>query len=295
MFVDAIAQVEMFTRPLRSIMRLHGHNKIVPGSATLFFVNDQGCAVTCKHVAELVVNANTMQQQYRNFQVELRALANDVHQAARQKKLEARYQFKPETAIQIKNNFTNCVEQPQEIKIDMHPTQDLAVLRFVGYTKKHYTGHAVFLRDSSRLRPGRSLCRLGYPFQEFSDFRYNAEMDDIEFTATGQNQAVSFPIDGMVTRLLGADLNSVVGLEMSTPGLRGQSGGPLFDTRGLIAGMQSATRHLHLGFDIENLEVLVNGRRTQVSNYPFLNVGLCVHGEVIKTFLRDLGIQYHEV
>ncbi len=294
MFVDAISKVETFTRPLRSIIRLYGHDKIVPGSATLFFVNDAGCAVTCKHVAELIVNANAIQQHYRNFQVELRALPNDVHRAERLARLEEKYKFRPETAIQVKNNFTNCIDQFREIKIDLHPTEDLAVMRFIGYTKTHYTGHAVFLRDAAGLRPGRSLCRLGYPFPEFSDFRYNPDFDDIEFTAEGNNQTVSFPIDGMVTRLVGANAQSVTGLEMSTPGLRGQSGGPLFDSRGLIAGMQSATRHLHLGFDIENLEVLVNGRRTQVSNYPFLNVGLCVHGEVIKTFLRSLGIRYHE-
>jgi Trypsin-like peptidase domain len=294
MFADAIAQVETFTRPLRSIMRLYGHDKIVPGSATLFFVNDAGVAVTCKHVAELVMNANAIQQHYRNFQVELRALPQDVHRAGRLVTLEEKYKFRPETAIQVKNNFTNCVEQPAEIKIDLHPTQDLAVLRFLGHRRTHYTGHAVFLRDSARLRPGRSLCRLGYPFPEFSDYRYNPDLDDIEFIAEGRNQAVSFPIDGMVTRLLGADAHSVTGLEMSTPGLRGQSGGPLFDSRGLIAGMQTATRHLHLGFDIENMEVLVNGRRTQVSNYPFLNVGLCVHADIIKAFLRELDVVYHE-
>jgi hypothetical protein len=34
-------------------------------------------------------------------------------------------------------------------------------------------------------------------------------------------------------------------LEMSTLGLMGQSGGPLFDTEGKICGMQFATNHLH--------------------------------------------------
>ena len=81
---------------------------------------------------------------------------------------------------------------------------------------------------------------------------------------------------------------------MSTPGLRGQSGGPLFDTTGLIYGMQSATSHLHLGFDIEDHEVLVNGRKRRVSNYPFLNVGRCVHVDVIKAFLREKGVTFYE-
>jgi len=33
----------------------------------------------------------------------------------------------------------------------------------------------------------------------------------------------------MVTRFLGDPTQGIYGVEMSTPGLRGQSGGPLFD------------------------------------------------------------------
>jgi len=41
----------------------------------------------------------------------------------------------------------------------------------------------------------------------------------------------------------------IMGIELSTPGLRGQSGGPLFNSEGIICGMQSSTNHLHLGFE----------------------------------------------
>lgn len=156
-----------------------------------------------------------------------------------------------------------------------------------------YRSYATFLRDTSKVKPGRSLCRLGYPFPEFTNYRYNPDNDDIEWTMEGRVSSPRFPIDGIVTRLL-SDSSGIMGIEMSTPGLRGQSGGPLFDTNGVIYGMQSATRHLHLGFDIEDREVLVNGRRSRVSNYPFLNVGQCVHVDVIKSFLRERGVTYYE-
>jgi hypothetical protein len=37
-------------------------------------------------------------------------------------------------------------------------------------------------------------------------------------------------------------------IETSTPGLRGQSGGPLFDVDGKVWGIQSRTNHYDLGF-----------------------------------------------
>ena len=196
--------------------------------------------------------------------------------------------------IRVRNMFMNCVDQFTELKVDLHPTQDLALIRFIGYNRLLYKGHATFLRDSSRARPGRSLCRLGYPFPEFTNYHFNKPNNDIEWIAEGRDTTPKFPIDGIITRLLSDDGINVTGIEMSTPGLRGQSGGPLFDINGLVYGMQSETRHLHLGFDIEGRDVMVNGRKARVSNYPFLNVGSCIHVDVIKQFLRDRNVAFSE-
>ncbi|MDP5139278.1 MAG: serine protease, partial [Spirosomaceae bacterium] len=83
-----------------------------------------------------------------------------------------------------------------------------------------------------------------------------------------------------------------VSIEMSTPGLRGQSGGPLFDTNGQIYGMQFLTSHYHLGFDMQEKEVMINGVPTNISNYPFLHVGWCVHVDRIREFLDEKKIKY---
>ena len=293
MFVDAIDRVDAFTRPLHSIVRLYGHDEIVPGTATLFFVNQEGCAITCKHVADLIIQTDTIYQNYRNFQGARRDILREKNAAQLITQLESKFKLSADTIIRVRNNFISCVDQFQKLNVDVHPTQDLALLRFEGYNRILYRSHATFLGDSSLVRPGRSLCRLGYPFPEFTNFRYNPAVDEIEWTTTGRNTSPRFPIDGIVTRLL-SENNGITGIEMSTPGLRGQSGGPLFDTRGVVYGMQSATRHLHLGFDIEDREVLVNGRKSRVSNYPFLNVGQCVHVDVIKAFLRERGVSFFE-
>lgn len=295
MFVEAIDRVDPFTRPIHSIIRLYGHGEIVPGSATLFFVNEEACAVTCKHVAELITKSESIYQNYTQFLAERGTHLRDKNLPQHVKRLEDKYQLKAESLIRVRNTFVNCVDVYKELKIDLHPTQDLAILRFKGYNRPLYQSYATFLRDTGRVKSGRSLCRLGYPFPEFTNFRYNKDTDDIEWTTEGRMNSPRFPIDGIVTRLMSdASGTDVTGIEMSTPGLRGQSGGPLFDTNGLVFGMQSATRHLHLGFDIEDRDVLVNNRKTRVSNYPFLNVGQCVHADVIKKFLRDHGVKYYE-
>lgn len=50
MFVNAIQKVSGFTRAIHSISRNFGSTKIERGAATLFFVNQDGWALTCKHV-----------------------------------------------------------------------------------------------------------------------------------------------------------------------------------------------------------------------------------------------------
>ncbi|HAO46861.1 MAG TPA: trypsin-like peptidase domain-containing protein [Ferruginibacter sp.] len=293
MFQEAIEKVLQFTRPLHSISRTYG-GLLLPGSSTFFFVNGNGVAITCKHVAEMIPAAESINQHFAKFKSELRALPNDNKYKRNVQGLELKYKYLPETSIQLKNNFLNCFDQIREITCHAHPTLDLAILEFKGFNKIFYSSHARFIKDSSRIKQGMSLCRIGYPFPEFSNFRHNPDTDDIEWTNTGNPNSPSFPIDGIVTRFVASNPADVTGIEMSTPGLRGQSGGPLFDSHGIVYGMQFATNHLHLGFDLKDHEIISNGKRTKVSNNPFLHVGICVHADKIKEFLKEKNISFTE-
>lgn len=293
MFVEAIESVDQFTRPIHFILRYYTGSDIVPGTATLFFVNEDGFAVTCRHVARQILYANSVYENYMKFSGELRRFEKDPGFQTQRQLLESKYKINSETPIRILFNFINCVSTYKSLSIHLHPTQDLAVIQFRDFESIQYQGHAVFLKDSKMIKQGRYLCRLGYPFPEFTNYRYNKEINDIEWVKSGRVNTPSFPIDGIVTRHIG-EKNEVTGIEMSTPGLRGQSGGPLFDPNGIVYGMQSSTRHLHLGFDQVNREVITEGHRKRVSNYPFLNVGNCVHVDVIKQFLRDNKISFYE-
>lgn len=81
-------------------------------------------------------------------------------------------------------------------------------------------------------------------------------------------------------------------VELSTPGLRGQSGGPLFDKDGLVYGMQSCTISLPLGFDQENREINVKGVKKKVNDYSFIHLGRCVTVELLKEFMDANGVKY---
>jgi len=97
----------------------------------------------------------------------------------------------------------------------------------------------------------------------------------------------------MLTRHLVDDNGQLIGFEMSTPGLRGQSGGPAFDVDGKVWGMQSVTGHLDLDFDVDQ-EVIRNGLKKRVKDSAFLHVGHCIHVNVMKSFMQEHGIQYQE-
>ncbi len=262
MFITAIEEIQRFTRPIHTIVRYYGNDFVTPGTGTIFFVNDQGIAVTCRHIAQNIINTNPINERYSLIKKEKNTLGTKIDGKYRKQlaALEAKYGLiNQETVIQIKNTVMNSFDSITTIECIPHPTLDLAILKFNGFSKILYTSHATFLKNSDNVKQGKYLCRYGFPFPEFNNFQYDPVKDDIEYITTGAVGTPAFPIDGIITRHLG-DGNQIFGIEMSTPGLKGQSGGPLFDTNGFVYGMQYATNHLHLGFDMTNREIMNEGK-----------------------------------
>jgi hypothetical protein len=294
MFVDAIEDVSRFTRAIQFISRNYNEKTVTGGAATLFFVNEFACAVTCKHVIDLIGNRTTINQNYANFKQEKAQLKHDSSYKKALKQLEEKYKYNAETIVQLNERFLDCTADAElRFRWINHPKYDLSIIIFEQFRQPLYQSYARFLKDGSSLKQGKSLCRLGYPFPEFTNFEYNEQTDDIAWTNKGIIGTPRFPIDGMLTRHL-VDEGTLFGVELSTPGLRGQSGGPLFDRNGLVCGMQSKTNALHLGFDMMNAEHNINGKTVKVNNQPFLHVGHCIHSDIIKSFLVQNGIKFYE-
>ena len=177
--------------------------------------------------------------------------------------------------------------------ITKHSKLDVAIIKFHSFDKLLCEQFPVFPKDTSGLVPGLSLCRLGYPFAEFTNYTYNKGTDSIEWTTTGKSTTPRFPIDGMVTRRLLDDSGAVTGFEISTPGLRGQSGGPAFDVEGRIWGMQSKTGHLDMDFDVD-LQVMRAGVPKRIQESTVLHVGHCIHVDVLKAFMKENNVGFDE-
>ena len=279
MFTDAVKKVSRFTRPIMFISRSYKSEQVIPGAATMFFVNDKGTALTTRHVAEEILQAEKINQRYGEFrQAQMQTAGSPKDHKAGLRKLEKDFGYRNGTRVNLKVRFLGAVTPIRKFTIHLHPEYDLAILQFEDFESLNYVPDDIaLLEDESYLSPGRSLCRLGYPFPEFSNFTYDKATDQIHWT--DQDPIIpSFPIDGIMTRRLGDANGRVYGIEMSTPGLRGQSGGPLFDTEGRICGLQFATHHLPLGFDPDGTAKL--------------HVGMCVGLPVIKAFLDGYGIPY---
>ena len=262
MFVKAIENISRFVRPICFVERL-SNDELVSGTATIFFVNDEGVAITCKHVINTLINFDKLKN----------------------KKLE-----NPEIKDVIVS-FHNCYEVINSLQYILHPIYDLAIIKFNGIGKL-YDGHCKFLKEDIDIKQGRSLCRLGYAFPEFTNYKVDSE-DRLVFTDQGNKNVPLFPIDGIITRFVKDD-NQVYGIEMSTPGFNGQSGAPLFDVNGNIYGMQSLTKHYHLGFDIINQEFNLRGNKKIINECQFINLGQCLHMGIIKDFLKQNNISFDE-
>lgn len=292
MFADAIEAAGRFTRPIHFLTRSWDNPAITPGSATLFFVNEHGTAVTCRHVAELLVNADNINRNYQQFRNESVRIPQGNGYEVSFQALRTRYNYQSGSIFQVKSTFLDCVDTISGFITHLHPVYDLAIIQLQGFRQIRYDQVARFPGQSKAIRQGDMLCRLGFPFPEFTNFRYVQSNDDMEWTSAGIIASPRFPIEGMVTRFIG-DTRGIHGIELSTPGLRGQSGGPLFDANGTVFGMQSSTKHLHLGFDMLNQQVLINNLPSQVSSHPFLHLGQCVHAAVIMSFLDKHRVQYY--
>jgi hypothetical protein len=100
-----------------------------------------------------------------------------------------------------------------------------------------------------------------------------------------------FPIEGIYTRNVfkgqSADGLEILFLETSSPGLKGQSGGPIFDRDGVVYAIQSQNLTIPLGF---TGTVMINGKGVEESQ--FLNLGIGVHPKTLETLLIRHGISY---
>ncbi len=287
MFMNAVETVRDAIRPMHVIRRRFGDNAILPDIATLFFVNENGYAITTKRVSSVLKAAAQVEQLYQTYLVKRSQLAHDEGYRFAEKRLEKDLKLTQDSLIQIRYSFMGCAKGNVRVACTPHPKYDLALLHFTTDGEYLYKGHVTFSADAPK--QGQSVARLGFPMPEFKNFRFNDAKDSIEFTDVGKSNSSLFALDGTVTRFL-SDGERSFGIETTNAAPIGMNGSPLFDVDGRIVGMQSGIGVMLLGADIK----MESPNRETYVDHGTMHLAVNTHLDVIKDFLRAQNVMFYE-
>jgi hypothetical protein len=160
---------------------------------------------------------------------------------------------------------------------------DIAVAKLNGFDHTSINNFPVFRDPTKEFLPGTSLCRLGFPFYQLVT-KYDQDVGKFELANL---PLPIFPNEGILSRMaemisLDASGNPVPVpfpirmIETSSAGIRGQSGGPIFDQKGTIWAIQSSTA---------SYEMDLNTKEAQ-----YYHVGIGIHSATIFGLFRTKNI-----
>ncbi|MBQ6285634.1 MAG: trypsin-like peptidase domain-containing protein [Bacilli bacterium] len=285
MYKKSIKANSKYLIPFVEGIKYYGSDEIEHAIGTMIILNDEGDILTCKHIAIEFINNNKLGEIYSRLINEL----NSCKTEEEKKEIEKKYSLEKDTPVLTNINLPFKIGDTINIEIKLHDYLDLAIIKFKGANLK-CDNYPVFAKELPL--QGQSVCKLGFAFPEYSYFEYSKENENIVM----KNEIISsfplFPMDGIVTRQIVDEKKQVTMFETSTPGLRGQSGGPIFSPEGLVYGIQSMTKHLDLNFDID--KVVKRGIENKKITYtPFINLGVGISSKEIIKFLDSNNIKYN--
>ncbi len=265
MFVNAYEIASQFTYPVILSSRF-SDGSVENGLGSFVIINSEGWIVTAAHMLNMLLEIQSPASQNTPTADKLPNPKKITH-----------------------HSIWWGADQNRISQFHILKENDLALGKIENFTAKAGQVYPKFINPDN-MKPGRSLCKLGFPFHEVNG-TFNPQTGG--FTLDKNSLPVPrFPIEGMYTR------NAQTGkspdgkyeylfLETSSPGLRGQSGGPIFDKDGNIWAIQSQTRHLPLGFSPK-----VKKGDQEIEENQFLNVGWGVHVKTLLKFLDSFGVSY---
>jgi len=232
-FVDAFALAEHFTRPIViSTRRLSG--EVGSAVATYVLLNADGWFLTAGHVFDLWRGFELHLPEVRNYRAAEDAITADPSLNADQRHRA----FKRLAGTADMAWIENCsawwgTDGLSFRDVSILGELDVALGRLEP-TNLLAGPYPTFKNPDIGFRPGRSLCRFGFPFEQiavsFDPARSAFSLDQL--------QLALFPIEGILTRIIAGTGTPAQFIETSSPGLRGQSGGP----SAILGGASGASR-----------------------------------------------------
>ena len=233
MFAKAYEIAAAFTYPVIVSMRFFD-DTVRCSLGSFIVVNDEGWAITAAHVIEPASAYRQHQQEIAARALRVRTIEEGPGTPAGKAK---RIRALPVNKRWLKNYSLWWGEDGRAVAgFRILPEADLALGKLEPFDSSLLSDYPVF-RVSPPMDPGRNLCKLGFPFHDVqASFDPNTENFQL---APGTLPLSRFPLDGIMTRNLAGGVSAdgtieVKFIETSSPGLRGQSGGPVFDVDGRV-------------------------------------------------------------
>ena len=285
MFEKGYTVASEFTQPLVIGIRFYD-GTVEGGLGSFIILNEEGWLLTAAHNIQLPFAYNQHQKEIAVFDAEKQKILDDRSLSrGNRKNLLNRLKPNPRWVTHFMIMLGPTAPAVQQYYI--YGNHDLAFLKIDPAGLRGFTAYPK-IRNGADLKTGMSLCKLGFPFVPIS-FTFDLATNKFD-SAQPIFPIPRFPIEGIYTRNIisgNADGLDIMWLETSSPGLKGQSGGPIFDTEGNICALQSQNITIPLGF---TGEVEINGKK--VTENQFMNVGIGVHAQSIAGLLTKTGIKF---
>lgn len=287
MFQKAYEIASQYTKPVLISHRFFD-GKTDSGLGSFIIINDEGWILTAAHLIEPVNTFNKHVKEMQEFKKS--RMSTDQHPGMTpQAKIRKKQQMKSNSKwiTNLSHWWGNDKHRIKHFKV--FKENDIAIGQIENYDPSFCAQYPVF-RHPDTIKAGASVCKLGFPFFNVKA-TFNKQIKAFQFDKS-IFPIPRFPIDGIITRFNYSGKSKVTNLdirflETSSPGLRGQSGGPMFDVDGKVMGVQSHTRHLPLGFSPK-----VKRGDKEIEENQFLNVGVGAHAASILEFLHQQGVKY---
>jgi hypothetical protein len=287
MFSKAYKKATEYTKPVIISTRTFD-GEVKCGCGAFILINKDGWIITVAHILESFLAFQNHQNEITLYNTEVEKIKSNANLTEKQKRKKIN-KLNPNRKWITNHSFWWGANEIKINEFKFFYQGDIAIGKIENYKHSDDMEYPKF-KNPENIEIGTSLCKLGFPFYEI-----NASFDEHKGFILAENSLPLpfFPIEGMFTRNINLidELNTskfkIKFLETSSPGLRGQSGGPIFDREGIIWAVQSRTQHFPLGF---SPAVNVNGKET--TENQFLNVGWGVHPESISDFLNEHKISF---
>jgi hypothetical protein len=250
MFADAVEKAMSYTFPV--VVSRRGYEESCSSAIGSYVVlNKDGWIVTAAHILDSLEQLKESKTALKEYEQKRAKVEADKKLPLKRRRAAIK---KLGGTEKLTRNFSVWWGLPNP-KVVMAegtgvPKVDLAVARLEPFDPGWVKEYPVFKDPQKPMRSGTSLCRLGFPLHTIEP-TFDEASNSFIFPEAALPLPI-FPIEGIFTRNIRVGKHpsgfTLAYLETSSPGLKGQSGGPIFDREGTVWAIQSLTKSYELGF-----------------------------------------------